>query len=181
MNKKKIQIEAQREVSVVVILLLLVKKMASVNGVTGWESSDFPIVCEPCLGDNPYVRMVPLFFFLKPCFWRQVLTACLQSREKFAKECKICMRPFDVFRWAPGRGRRQKQTAICQTCAKLKNACQCCVLDLQYRTLSFDLTIKEFAKIICRRLDGDSRYSARYSRCDTKRGYQSGIFRKQCG
>ena len=75
-----------------------------------WEASDFPILCENCLGDNPYVRMI---------------------KQQFGKACKICDRPFDVFRWKPS-GNRYKKTEICQTCAKVKNACQCCVFDLQY-------------------------------------------------
>ncbi|XP_002986095.2 zinc finger CCCH domain-containing protein 40 [Selaginella moellendorffii] len=77
----------------------------------GWERSDFPIICETCLGDNPYVRM---------------------TKANFDKECKICARPFTVFRWKAGRDSRYKKTEICQTCSKLKNVCQVCVLDLEY-------------------------------------------------
>ncbi|PON40705.1 Splicing factor-like protein [Parasponia andersonii] len=77
----------------------------------GWERSDFPIICESCLGDNPYVRM---------------------TKADYDKECKICTRPFTVFRWRPGRDARFKKSEICQTCSKVKNVCQVCLLDLEY-------------------------------------------------
>lgn len=76
-----------------------------------WEKSDFPIVCATCLGDNPYVKMM---------------------RIEFDKECKTCSRPFTVFRWRPGKESRYKKTEICQTCSKLKNVCQTCLLDLEF-------------------------------------------------
>eukprot|EP01066_Platyproteum_vivax_P006807 Platyproteum_vivax@DN2503_c0_g1_i1.p1 len=77
----------------------------------GWETSSFPILCETCLGNNPYVRM---------------------SKADFDEECKICTRPCTVFRWRPGSKARYKQTVVCQTCAKLKNVCQTCLFDLEY-------------------------------------------------
>ncbi|KZT56394.1 hypothetical protein CALCODRAFT_543815 [Calocera cornea HHB12733] len=77
----------------------------------GWETSDFPILCENCLGDNAYIRM---------------------SKQEFGKECGSCTRPFTVFRWNPGNGARFKSTVVCQTCAKVKNVCQTCLLDLEY-------------------------------------------------
>ncbi|KAG8738721.1 Pre-mRNA-splicing factor slt11 [Ceratobasidium sp. 414] len=77
----------------------------------GWEQSDFPILCETCLGDNAFVRM---------------------SKQEYGRECGTCARPFTVFRWKAGAGMRFKSTVICQTCAKIKNVCQTCLLDLEY-------------------------------------------------
>jgi pre-mRNA-splicing factor RBM22/SLT11 len=77
----------------------------------GWEQSEFPILCETCLGDNAFIRM---------------------SKQEFARSCGTCARPFTVFRWNPGTGMRYKTTVICQTCAKIKNVCQTCLLDLEY-------------------------------------------------
>eukprot|EP00096_Caligus_rogercresseyi_P014988 TRINITY_DN7440_c0_g1_i1.p1 TRINITY_DN7440_c0_g1~~TRINITY_DN7440_c0_g1_i1.p1 ORF type:complete len:389 (+),score=128.09 TRINITY_DN7440_c0_g1_i1:83-1249(+) len=90
--------------------------MASSKGTNtynrqNWEDSDFPILCQTCLGDNPYLRMM---------------------KERYGKECKICARPFATFRWCPGAKMRFKKTEVCQTCAKLKNVCQTCLLDLEY-------------------------------------------------
>ncbi|KAH8116837.1 pre-mRNA-splicing factor SLT11 [Phellopilus nigrolimitatus] len=77
----------------------------------GWEQSEFPILCETCLGDNAFVRM---------------------SKQEYARSCGACARPFTVFRWNPGAGMRFKTTVVCQTCAKIKNVCQTCLLDLEY-------------------------------------------------
>lgn len=56
----------------------------------------------------------------------------MQTKANYDKECKICTRPFTVFRWRPGRDARYKKSEICQTCSKLKNVCQVCLLDLEY-------------------------------------------------
>ncbi|EMS60621.1 Zinc finger CCCH domain-containing protein 40 [Triticum urartu] len=75
--------------------------------------------------------MGKLDFFVRRIIYQ---FSCLrwQLRAEYDKECKICARPFTVFRWRPGRDARYKKTEICQTCCKLKNVCQVCLLDLEY-------------------------------------------------
>jgi len=56
----------------------------------------------------------------------------LQTKDRYGKECKTCARPFTVFRWCPGARMRFKKTEVCQSCARMKNVCQTCLLDLEY-------------------------------------------------
>lgn len=76
-----------------------------------WEQTEFPLVCETCLGDNPYIRM---------------------THEAHGKKCKICETPFTVFAWQAGTKGRLKKVEICKSCAAAKNVCQVCIYDLQY-------------------------------------------------
>jgi hypothetical protein len=63
------------------------------------------------------------------------LTLNSMTKEPHGKACKICDRPFTIFRWRPGAKARFKKTEVCQTCAKMKNVCQTCVFDLTYGTV----------------------------------------------
>lgn len=76
-----------------------------------WEETEFPLVCETCLGDNPYVRM---------------------TKEPHGKKCQVCETPFTVFAWQAGTKGRLKRVEICRSCAQAKNVCQVCIYDLQY-------------------------------------------------
>ena len=71
---------------------------------------DFPIICESCLGPNPYCRMI---------------------KSDMAKECRISGAPFTAFRWQ-GALRRWKETMVCAAVAREKNVCQACLNDLEY-------------------------------------------------
>uniref|UniRef100_A0A7S3LJQ7 RRM domain-containing protein n=1 Tax=Aplanochytrium stocchinoi TaxID=215587 RepID=A0A7S3LJQ7_9STRA len=72
---------------------------------------DFPMVCEKCLGDNPFLRMIKL---------------------PNDAACKITNKPFNVFRWRPGKGRPYKKTIVCYEIAAEKNICQSCLVDMEY-------------------------------------------------
>lgn len=91
-------------------------------------NEEFPILCETCLGENPFIRM---------------------TKQPYGKACKICDRPFTVYRWKPGPKARYKKTELCYTCAKIKNVCQTCVLDLQFGlpVQVRDSTLDEYEKV----------------------------------
>ena len=73
--------------------------------------TDFPQLCETCLGPNPYVRMIKL--------------------PPGHKLCTISGLSYQAFRWTPSGG-RQKETIISYAVAKERNICQTCLNDMQY-------------------------------------------------
>jgi len=81
-----------------------------------------------CMGENPYIRM---------------------QRIDYGGKCKMCDRPYTMFKWRPGRGEGYRKTEVrifvefkmyiinfycqvCLVCSKLKNICQTCILDMQF-------------------------------------------------
>ncbi|KAJ7460838.1 hypothetical protein FB451DRAFT_1500022 [Mycena latifolia] len=96
----------------------------------GWEQSEFPILCESCLGDNPFICM---------------------SKQEYGRSCGTCGRPFTVFRWNPGTGMRYKTTVVCQTCAKLRDT----ALALQNEAPTSDINREYYAQNMEGKLDGN--------------------------
>lgn len=108
----------------------------------GWERSDFPIVCEDCLGPNPYIRMQKQHYGAECAISGRPFTGVSRSKnasivhqKKGKKERKNLrlLNAFDaiaVFRWKPGNDARYKKTVISRDMALAKNVCQVCLLDL---------------------------------------------------
>lgn len=69
------------------------------------------MVCDTCLGNNPYVRMTKLPFG--------------------QKTCKISLLPFQPYRWKAGTQGRYKETIIAMVVAKERGICQACLNDIK--------------------------------------------------
>ncbi|KAJ1611784.1 Cwf5-like protein [Cryptosporidium canis] len=76
-----------------------------------YEDSNFPIVCDRCLGESKFLRM---------------------TKSNQERSCKICNRPCTMFRWKLHNSKKYNQTTICYSCGKIKNVCQSCVSDLNF-------------------------------------------------
>ena len=54
------------------------------------------------------------------------------TKERYGSDCKVCLKPYCTYRWWPSADSRVRQTVLCYTCAKAKNLCQGCILDVDY-------------------------------------------------
>lgn len=117
-----------------------------------WEDSNFPILCQTCLGDNPYLRMMV---------------------DKYGAECKICSRPFTTYRWCPGAKMRYKKTEVCQTCARAKNVCQTCLLDLEY---GLPVQVRDQVMAVKQDLPQNEINREYYNQCLDAKVKESGMF-----
>ena len=52
---------------------------------------DFPLLCEGCLGRNPYIKM---------------------QRTTLGGTCKMCTKGLELFKWRPGQGESYKKTEV---------------------------------------------------------------------
>lgn len=73
------------------------------------EVSSFPFCCKACIGPDRYIKVL---------------------RCSAGAQCKICGRVFSVFTWRKRSERQLSRTIVCATCARLRNSCQSCVLDI---------------------------------------------------
>lgn len=84
----------------------MTSKLSSSEG-----GDEFPAICSQCCGESKYVRMM---------------------RDVNGEECRVCTRPFTVFRWQLSGNEKSRKTVVCMTCARIKNCCQSCMLDIHY-------------------------------------------------
>ena len=73
--------------------------------------NEYFILCENCLPQKDEMKM---------------------TRIRNGEACKICDRPFDLYKWRMEHTPILNKTEICLTCAKIKNVCQCCLKDTQF-------------------------------------------------
>lgn len=71
-----------------------------------------PQICDQCLGDNDDIRMIKV---------------------PQSAECKLCTLTFDLYHFKKdNRSNTIIKTIICSDCAKQRNVCQCCMLDMRW-------------------------------------------------